>query len=146
MSDPNFAPPPYKIPAKQWREWRKLQRLDGKPGSLPRGRHAKPRGDGDDDPAPREVAAIPVHQRLGFRPAEFAALIGVSYVTVWRGIKSGKIDVVDQNGIKIIPRAYAVKAGYITDTAIPENESPSQCAGQHRQPASAEARRAEASI
>ena len=71
--------------------------------------------DGDGDDAPRKAVPVPVHQRLGFRPAEFAALTGVSYVTVWRGIKSGKIDVVEQNGMKIIPRAYAVKAGYLTD-------------------------------
>jgi hypothetical protein len=114
MSDPKS---PHKIPAQQRRAWRKQQRLDGKPQALPRGRHAKSRGDDDDDDAPREAVAIPVHQRLGFRPAEFAALIGVSYTTIWRGIKSGKIDVVSQNGITIIPRAYAVKAGYITDNA-----------------------------
>ncbi len=96
-------------------QWRKRRRLDGKPRSLPRGRHAKPRtdDDDDDDDAPREAVTVPVHQRLGFRPAEFAALIGVSYVTVWRGIKSGKIKVIDQNGIQIIPRAFVVEAGYL---------------------------------
>ena len=67
----------------------------------------------------REAVAIPVHQRLGFRPAEFAALVGVSYVTIWRAIKRGDIEVVEQNGIKVIPRSYAVKAGYITpDDAV----------------------------
>ena len=109
MQGPKKNDPPRKPTAAQWR---KKQRLDGKPRSLPRGRHAKSH---TDDGAPRETTVIPVHQRLGFRPAEFAALIGVSHVTVWRGIKSGKIEVVDQNGIKIIPRAYAVKAGYLTD-------------------------------
>ena len=70
----------------------------------------------DNHPKP---PAIPVHQRLGFRPAEFAALVGVSYVTIWRAIKRGDIEVVEQNGIKVIPRSYAVKAGYITpDDAV----------------------------
>ena len=83
----------------------------------PRGRHAKASSsdDGDGDDAPRKPDPVPVNQRLGFRPAEFAALTGVSYVTIWRAIKSGKIEVVDQNGVKVIPRAYAVRAGYLTD-------------------------------
>jgi hypothetical protein len=83
-------------------QWHKQKRLA-----------ASPHKRADDDRAP---PAIPINQRLAFRPAEFAALVGVSYVTIWRGIKSGKIDTVVQNGIKVIPRAYAVKAGYITDT------------------------------
>ena len=112
MSDPKNDPPHKIISAPQWR---KQRRLDGKPRSLPRGRHAKPRAnDDDDDDDAREPVAVPVHQRLGFRPAEFAALIGVSYVTVWRGIKSGKIKVIDQNGIQIIPRSFVVEAGYIS--------------------------------
>ena len=45
--------------------------------------------------APR---AVPIHQRLGYRPAAFAALTGLSYVTVWRQIKNRKIDVIDQGG------------------------------------------------
>jgi predicted DNA-binding transcriptional regulator AlpA len=32
-----------------------------------------------------------IHQRLGYRPAEFTALTGLSYPTIWRRIKSGKI-------------------------------------------------------
>jgi len=121
MSDPKNDLP-HRTSAPQWR---KQGRLDGKPRSQPRGRHAKSRTDNVEDAAPREVdQAVPVHQRLGFRPAEFAALIGVSYVTVWRAIKAGKIDTVDQNGMKIIPRAYAVKVGYITD----DNEPPQRAA------------------
>jgi hypothetical protein len=91
-------------------------KLDGKPLSRPRGRNAVARSDtsDEDDDAPREVIEIPVHQRLGFRIGEFAALIGVSPVSVWRGIKAKKIDVVDVNGIKFIPRAYAIKRGFIT--------------------------------
>ena len=90
-------------------------KLDGKPMSRPRGRHAVARSDtsSEDDDAAREVVTIPVNQRLGFRIAEFAALLGVSHVSIWRAIKAKKIDVVDQNGIKIIPRAFAIKAGYI---------------------------------
>src|SRR5512146_1350442 len=77
-------------------------KLDGKPLARPRGRHAVARSDTADDAAAPEVINIRVHQRLGFRITEFAALIGVSHVTIWRGIKSGKIDVIDQNGVKII--------------------------------------------
>ena len=100
MSDPKKTNPRDKSAL----QWRKQQRLDGKPRSLPRGRHAKRKRDDDGgDDAPRDPPPIPVHQRLGFRPAEFAALIGVSYPTVWRGIRSGKIKVIDQNGIQIIP-------------------------------------------
>ena len=67
------------------------------------------------DDAPRRAVAVPIHQRLGFRPAEFAALIGVSHVTVWRGIRSGKIEVIDQNGIRIIPPPLRwSRHGYIT--------------------------------
>ena len=91
-------------------------RIDGKRPSRPRGRHAVPHP-GDD--TGREVVVIPVTRRLGFRVDEFAALIGVSRVTIWRGIAAGKIDVVEHGGMKIIPRSYAVKAGYITaDDAV----------------------------
>ena len=85
-------------------------KLDGKPPRKPRGRHTGTPG------VYREVINIPVSQRLAFRPAEFAALVGLSYTTIWRGIKSGKIETVVQNGVKVIPRSYAIKAGYITDT------------------------------
>jgi hypothetical protein len=115
MSDPKNTPQ-HRPTALRWRDRPRLVD-DGKP-PRPRGRHAKP-SDSDDaapvDDEARKAGAVPVHQRLGFRPAEFAALLGVSYPTIWRGIKSGKIDVVDQNGIKIIPRAYAVKVGLISD-------------------------------
>ena len=101
MSDPK-PDLPHRPSAPQWR---KQQRLAG-----------KPRKRTDNHPKP---PAIPVHQRLGFRPAQFAALVGVSYVTIWRAIKRGDIEVVEQNGIKVIPRSYAVKAGYITpDDAV----------------------------
>jgi hypothetical protein len=93
-------------------------KLDGKPAGRPRGRHAlKARSDtsGEDDDATRKVIQIPVVQRLGFRIGEFAALIGVSDVSVWRAIKAKKIDTIDLNGITIIPRAYAVREGYIAD-------------------------------
>ena len=120
-ADPKTNDPPRKGNAARWRE---RQRLDGKPRSLPRGRHAK-RSDGEppaDKPADDKPAdaprAVPIHQRLGYRPAEFAALTGLSYVTVWRQIKNRKIDVIDQGGIKMIPRSYAIKAGYITENDI----------------------------
>jgi hypothetical protein len=98
-------------------------KLDGKPPSRPRGRNARS-DTSDEDDAPREAIEIPVHQRLGFRIGEFAALIGVSTISVWRGIKAGKIDVVEVNGIKFIPRAYAIKQGFITaDDNIRSTES-----------------------
>ena len=62
---------------------------------------------------------ISTNRRLGFRPAEFARLTGVSPVTIWRGIRDGKIETVDHCGIKVIPRAFAISAGFITaDDAI----------------------------
>lgn len=88
----------------------RIGKLDGKAPPRPRGRHASTDISAD---VPREIITIPVAQRLGFRPAEFAALIGVSEVTVWRGIKNDRIPIVDLGGIKIIPRKFAVSAGYI---------------------------------
>jgi hypothetical protein len=95
----------------------RIGKLDGKPPPRPRGRHAVAV---TADDAKREVVTIPVEQRLGFRPAEFAALIGVSNVTVWRGIRDGKIDVIDEGGIKIVPRSYAIRKGYLTRDAHEE--------------------------
>jgi hypothetical protein len=90
----------------------RFAKLDGKPPPLARGRHAVARSDtSDEDDAARETITIPTNQRLGFRPAEFAALTGVSVVTIWRGIKDGKIDVVDLNGVRIIPRKFAIAQG-----------------------------------
>ena len=80
--------------------------------SKARQRRASKKAAASDEAKPRRM--IPVNRRLGFRPGEFAKLIGVSDVTVWRGIRDGKIDTVDQAGIKIIPRAFAIRAGYIT--------------------------------
>jgi hypothetical protein len=83
-------------------------RLDGKPLPKPRGRHTGTAN------VERETVTIPAVQRLGFRVGEFAALTGVSEVTVWRGIKSGKVEVIDHLGVKIIPRSFAIKRGFIT--------------------------------
>ena len=85
-------------------------RLDGKPPAKPRGRHASKRAS-----TSRKVTAIPVQQRLGFRVEEFAALLGVSHVTIWRRIKRGEIEVFRQGRTTIIPRAYAVRVGLITE-------------------------------
>src|ERR1700722_15702156 len=95
MTDQKITPK-HKPNALRWRDRPRL--VDG---GKPRGRHAKPAAsDADEDDAPRKAVSIPINQRLGFRPAEFAALTGVSYVTIWRAIKSGKSEVVDQNGVK----------------------------------------------
>jgi hypothetical protein len=92
-------------------------RLDNKPRSLPRGRHAKPRDENDEDAA--SPPPLGVNQRLGYRISEFAALCGVSLPTVWRGIKADKIDIVVINGVKLVPRSYAIEKGLITkDDAI----------------------------
>jgi hypothetical protein len=87
-------------------------RLDGRPLTKPRGRHATPRP--DDDDAQTEVVTIPMTQRLGFRTSEFARLCGVSVPTIWRHIRDGKIEVVEIGGVKLIPRSYAIKRGLIT--------------------------------
>ena len=55
-----------------------------------------------------------MNQRLGFRVEEWAALTGVSDTTVWRAIKDGRIDVIEESGLKIVPRAFAIRKGYIT--------------------------------
>jgi hypothetical protein len=89
-------------------------KLDGRPLPKPRGRHATPRS--DDDPV-RKVVTIPMDQRLGYRPAEFAALTGLSYPTIWRRIKSGQIKAVEIGGVKLVPRAFAIECGLITDDA-----------------------------
>ena len=54
---------------------------------------------------------------LAIGPAEFAALCGVSYPTVWRRIKRGEIKTVVIGGVKVIPRAFAIECGLITDSA-----------------------------
>jgi hypothetical protein len=92
---------------------RHIPLLNGRAPSKPRGRHAVACSDDNAAPERDAVASIPVNRRLGFRVAEFAALIGVSDVTVWRGIKSGAIEVIDQGGIKIVPRRFAVAKGFI---------------------------------
>lgn len=88
-------------------------KLDGKPPSLPRGRNAKNAKASRRTGEPPTIV-IPANQRIGFRVVEWAALTGQSYVSVWRGIKSGAIEIVDQNGIKFVPRAYAIRKGFIT--------------------------------
>lgn len=112
MSDQKNTPK-HKPDALRWRDRPSLVD-DGKP-PRPRGRHAKASssdGDGDDDP--RKTEPVPISQRLGYRPAEFAALCGVSYPTVWRRIKSGQIKTVVIGGVKVIPRAFAIECGLIT--------------------------------
>ena len=36
----------------------------------------------------------------------------------FEALKADKIGVVEQNGVKIIQRSYAIKAGYITDDTV----------------------------
>ncbi|MFZ0855066.1 MAG: hypothetical protein WAO08_38455 [Hyphomicrobiaceae bacterium] len=85
-------------------------KLDGKPPRKPSGRHVGTK------PVKREIITIPVNQRLGFRVREFAALLSVSYPTIWRGIRDKKIPVIEIGGVKLIPRAYAIECGLIKET------------------------------
>jgi|SRR5271166_4635287 len=118
--DPKITPL-HRPNALRWRDRPSLVEGDTKT-PRPRGRHAKPSTSGDAlpsdalpvDGAPRPV---PVHQRLGYRPAEFAALLGISYVTVWRRIKRGEITVVRIGGVQLVPRAFAIEQGLISDSA-----------------------------
>lgn len=91
-------------------------RLDGRPLTKPRGRHAAKQTaeNADNDDAPREVVTIPMTQRLGYRTSEFARLCGVSVPTIWRQIRDGKIETVEIGGVKLIPRSFAIKRGLIT--------------------------------
>src|SRR5436190_13824411 len=78
--------------------------LDGSPPAKARGRHA-----GHPIDTGREVVVIPVNRRLGFRPQEYSALTGISLPHTWRGIRSGEIETVLVNGIKVVPRAFVIK-------------------------------------
>jgi predicted DNA-binding transcriptional regulator AlpA len=90
-------------------------KLDGRPLARPRGRHAVARSDTSDEDAKRQVVTIPVNQRLGFRVREFAALLGVSYATIWRQIRDEKIPIVEIAGMKLVPRAFAIERGLISE-------------------------------
>jgi hypothetical protein len=89
-----------------------FERLDGKPKRRRRGRHAIYHSQPDPAAEQRQRdAAVPLtaRQRLGFRIPEFSALFGISRPTVWRGMKSGEIEYVKVNGVKIITREFAVR-------------------------------------
>ncbi len=89
-----------------------FERLDGKPKRRRGGRHAISHSQPDPAAQQRQRdAAVPLtaHQRLGFRIPEFCALFGISRPTVWRGMKSGEIEYVEVNGVKIITREFAVR-------------------------------------
>jgi hypothetical protein len=58
-------------------------------------------------PKPRSGMAIPIDERLGVRIDEFAALVGVSHMTIRRQIARGEIKIIRQAGVPIIPRRYA---------------------------------------
>jgi len=88
---------------------------DGRPPSKPRGRHAVARSDtSDEDADPRATITVPVNRRLGFRVGEYAALCGISYTSVWRGIRDKKIETVVVGGVRLIPRSFAIQQGLIT--------------------------------
>ena len=87
--------------------------LDGRPPSRPRGRHATPAS--DTSGTEREVITVPINRRLGFRVGEYASLLGISYTSVWRHIRDKKIETVVVGGVRLIPRAFAIRQGLITD-------------------------------
>jgi hypothetical protein len=86
-------------------------RLDGQPKRRRRGRHAIPPSQHDPTAEQQRGAAVPLtaRQRLGSRIPEFCALFGISRPPVWRGMKSGEIEYVEVNGVKIITREFAVR-------------------------------------
>jgi hypothetical protein len=63
----------------------------------------------------KPLPTVPMHERLAWRPQEFGQLIGISRSEVWNQIKSGQIETVSQDGIRVIPRAFAIKNGYISE-------------------------------
>jgi excisionase family DNA binding protein len=91
--------------------------LDGRLPSKPRGRHAVARSEtsSDADAEPRAILTVPVNRRLGFRVGEYANLLGISYTTVWRHVRDGKIKTIVVGGVKLIPRAFAIEQGLIRD-------------------------------
>jgi hypothetical protein len=105
-----FADLPQPHPPKQLALPAPKKKKPSKFPSRPRGRHSV-----DAPTTESNAPAIPVNQRLGFRPAEYAALTGVSLTHVWRGIKNGKIKTVDINGVQVIPRSHAIEQGIIKD-------------------------------
>ena len=87
----------------------RVGRLDGKRKRRPSGKHAGKKPRKGDDPPP-----LPVSQRLGFRIPEWCALLGISLPSAYRAIHTGQLDVIDINGIRFVPRAFAIKVGLIT--------------------------------
>jgi hypothetical protein len=92
-----------------------VPRLDGKLPRRPGGRHAVKPGSRRDDDDPRDAPPpLGINQRIGFRIPEWAAITGTSMPSVYRGINKREIDIVEINGIKYVPRAYAIRKGLIT--------------------------------
>jgi predicted DNA-binding transcriptional regulator AlpA len=92
----------------------RVGRLDGKKKRRPSGRHAGKKPRKGDDPPPLSVS-----QRLGFRIPEWCALLGISLPSAYRAINAGQLETVTINGIRFIPRKFAIEAGLITaDDAI----------------------------
>jgi hypothetical protein len=62
----------------------------------------------------RQVKAhVTSADRLGFRLSEFAALCGISEVTLWRRIKSGEVATINLGGVTIIPMFEVQRLGLI---------------------------------
>ncbi|KWV61129.1 hypothetical protein AS156_25775 [Bradyrhizobium macuxiense] len=53
--------------------------------------------------------------RLGWRPVEWARLLGVSPSAIYLQIAQGKLPVIKVGATKIVPRSVAVEAGLIDD-------------------------------
>ena len=67
---------------------------------------------GDAKPAKGVAVQVPIQQRARFPRQRMGRADGTS---VWRGIRNGSITVIECNGIKQIPRAFAIKVGFITE-------------------------------
>lgn len=64
-------------------------------------------------PPNSKAHAVPIVGRLAWRLAEWMELTGTSRQTVWRQIKRGDLRVVYIGAMPMVPRAEAVRLGFI---------------------------------
>ena len=51
--------------------------------------------------------------RIAYRITEWSDMTGTSRVTTWRAIKNRTLQVIDYNGIKLIPASEAVRLRFL---------------------------------
>jgi hypothetical protein len=62
----------------------------------------------------RQVKAhVTSANRLGFRLSEFAAMVGISEVTLWRRIKAGEVATINLGGVTIVPMFEVQRLGLL---------------------------------